>query len=1783
MNTITYASQKASGWICGRPLRKILFSVALAATFLSDSPAQAQTTEAWSSAIDNYTNGPVGGDWNPAITDSVTNWPNNFNGSVSSANGYIVIITNSGTCNYSGSSAGDPNYTNTINDLYLGGTGNGAGGGGVANTFTISGGSLTLSDSAGPSLAIGGVATGGKAGAQSTNFFTMTGGTLIATNAFTNNVVGDCLVGLGTNSMGTMNFNGGSSFLSDLTIGGHGVGIVNIAGGNVTLWAVATRPASFDTMAGGSGTLNISSGLLNASNGLFTLGQGTVNKLSSIINMSGGTFYVNKIQYNGGAGSTNIVNFSGGTIVYYGTTGYGRNGSTSTNRFIMSGGTMTCGPGINTALSSLIPTILTNTPGPGIVTYAPPAGQSMTLPTITGSGTLVAAGPGAVIMGSVSTYTGSTLINGGIFSLSTAGSIASSITIAANATLDLSSLSVPFTLGSGQVLSNSTSSAVIDGSLNTGSGIVSLVYAAGVPALTITTNNSANANANSATLMLSPTTTFNINNTGPTLAAGSYLIISTNSEGAGVDGTPPGTVTVTGNGIQAGNTAVLSIGSNGQLYLVVAAKPPPPTIGTYFPVTYTNHFILYVGASPTFSISASSVAPISYQWFTNGVGVAGATNASLTLSNVPAGVLASYCVASNYAGSTTSFVWTASVIVAPASYPQSVLAANPIGYWRLNEGNDNGSGDDGYIANDYAGGNDGIYTNVTLGNGGYNFTIDPSDTSAGFGNIYPYINNLAGQIQGIDFAVTNGVNAEFSVEAWVQGEPGNESANGTVLAKGVFGLDSAFDLGMDTSTTKHYRFYVRNASGAIFTADSSFVPDSNWHHLAGVCDEANGIVLLYIDGQLAAYTAIPTNSGGYETPSPMTIGAGITNNSPSGYTLQYFGNINDVAVFNHALTANQVASQYANNDVAPLFVQVPTPNVTLPAGSTLTIPVTVAGTGPLNYNWYDQNGASNVVTGVTNGTLLNASLIVSNVPASWNGHHLQLTVNNAYGSTNATVALVVVAAPIITNNLPPQISIGQGQSYTFAPGVIGVMPLSYQWYAGSSAISGQTNATLAAAPASTTTYYVIITNIYGSATSAVSTLTVLPPIGSSSYATNILGLNPVGYWPMHEIETAAPGDTETNYGWLGLLGTGYYADWASPGAPGGILHGVPGALTGNFDTAVAFPGEPSAGTFVECMSIPHTSPLATLNPPFSVECWFYPSNDVGGDIWSQCGYEGLNAGGYGGGAGSIGGIRLFWNTTGAFYLYTYYVSNNLHQVGHMHSTAGAWYHLAVTCDSSTNMTLYVNGTPSFTNNMTGLYTPDYWSPLTLANGKGYQNSQPGNMDEFAIYTNALGATDIAQHFSDGTSGSPGQYVVDVSNDNPLIYLRMNSPAYSPPNPTLLPALVNYGSVGVNGIYSPGTSPGIVAGPSYGGFPINGLSGTNVAGLSGVSSFADAGYAPAYNPTGSNAFSVSAIFRGNPADGRSQTIVGHTTSSWRLWMNTTGHLEWQIAGTTLTSAGIYNDGDWHQVAAVYSPASDPAVSGTNLIYVDGMLDSSVSTVSTNGITGGSTSDVMIGSDPQFTNNPSGLGQQFAGQICEVALFTNVLTQTQVQSLYNVGGIAPFIDGQPITGRGVNSGTGTYIYFGVDAGGTPSLAYQWYFNTAPSFVGATQLVDNGNHYVNSATFEVTVTNLTTADSGYYFVVITNNYGSVTSILASLTVTNGVNTSPTNIVFSTSGSQLTLSWPADHTGWMLQAQTNNLSTGIGTNWSDVIGSTTNDQVIIPVNPTNGSVFYRLVYPPQ
>ena len=474
-----------------------------------------------------------------------------------------------------------------------------------------------------------------------------------------------------------------------------------------------------------------------------------------------------------------------------------------------------------------------------------------------------------------------------------------------------------------------------------------------------------------------------------------------------------------------------------------------PVVLSGLPITYsnilnTNFMTLYAGANPPFSVSAAGVSPLSYQWFTNGALDGAVSGSNVTLANVPAGTFNTYCVVGNTYGSATSAVWSATVIADPvgtgdvglAPYPQSVLALSPIAYWRLNEPDDdagqgNGDGNPGAICHDYAGGNDGIYTNANLSQPPYSST-DPSDFSAQF-DYYGTGNNCdVNSIMAPDFSAPAGSNVEITVEAWVN-PPTYQTTTAGIVAKGLFNEEEfVLDCG---APNESFRWEVRNAAGTVFNANSTVSNTitstgtfGQWYHLVGVCDEANSNIMFYINGHLAASVSSSSARGS----SGALAGGGMTNSSETPISIgarsshapipvpfpspsetgnndqQFNGYINDVAIFNRALTPAQVAAEYASvGSLAPLFSPTPQTNASTNANLTLNIPVTAVGTPPLSFVWNNVTTSTVIANGSTNAATLNATLNYPNVPASWNGDQLELTVSNGSGTTNAFVTLAI--------------------------------------------------------------------------------------------------------------------------------------------------------------------------------------------------------------------------------------------------------------------------------------------------------------------------------------------------------------------------------------------------------------------------------------------------------------------------------------------------------------------------------------------------------------------------------------------------------------------------------------------------------------------------------------------------------------------------------------------------------------------------------------------------------
>jgi alpha-glucosidase len=94
--------------------------------------------------------------------------------------------------------------------------------------------------------------------------------------------------------------------------------------------------------------------------------------------------------------------------------------------------------------------------------------------------------------------------------------------------------------------------------------------------------------------------------------------------------------------------------------------------------------------------------------------------------------------------------------------------------------------------------------------------------------------------------------------------------------------------------------------------------------------------------------------------------------------------------------------------------------------------------------------------------------------------------------------------------------------------------------------------------------------------------------------------------------------------------------------------------------------------------------------------------------------------------------------------------------------------------------------------------------------------------------------------------------------------------------------------------------------------------------------------------------------------------------------------------------------------------------------------------------------------------------------------------------------------------VNSGTAFTNPIVVRA--SPPLFYQWFFNSSSNYGGATALTDSPDGHIDgSGSNSLAITNVHVSDAGYYYVVVTNSVGSVTSAVASLSVLTNVITNP------------------------------------------------------------------------
>lgn len=246
----------------------------------------------------------------------------------------------------------------------------------------------------------------------------------------------------------------------------------------------------------------------------------------------------------------------------------------------------------------------------------------------------------------------------------------------------------------------------------------------------------------------------------------------------------------------------------------------------------------------------------------------------------------------------------------------------------------------------------------------------------------------------------------------------------------------------------------------------------------------------------------------------------------------------------------------------------------------------------------------------------------------------------------------------------------------------------------------------------------------------------------------------------------------------------------------------------------------------------------------------------------------------------------------------------------------------------------------------------------------------------------------------------------------------------------------------------------------------------------------------------------------------------------------------IGGAALASGDAFNGGLFKK--------------GSGTVYLDAANTYGGTTVVTNGTLAG----VGSISGPMLVTPAGSLG---AGDAAAVGTFTinnNLTLQGKAALRVNKTGGTPVQDNVTVAGN-INYTGSTLVIANITSDATP-------LTTSDTF----QLFSVSG----SVTGSPTVTGSPGSGLAYSFNPASGLLSIVTSSIASY---------PTNITATVSGSTLSLSWPTTHLGWILQTQTNTISTGLNTNWFDWPGSTSVTQTNIGINPANPTVFFRLKHP--
>ena len=580
--------------------------------------------------------------------------------------------------------------------------------------------------------------------------------------------------------------------------------------------------------------------------------------------------------------------------------------------------------------------------------------------------------------------------------------------------------------------------------------------------------------------------------------------------------------------------------------------------------TQPQNATLGVGANAQFTVTASGIAPLSYQWRFNGANLAGATNTSLTITNIQPANGGNYTVvASNFLGSATSSVAVLSVLLPPSITFQPVSRTNVAGtdasfsvaatgtpvpgyQWRFNGANISGATDANLLL-----------SNVQAGNAG-NYSV--------------VVTNLVGSVTSSVAILTVWFPPAITSQPSSRTNITGSDATFIVIATGTAPLSYQWQFGGNN---------IAGATSSALTVNNVQLANAGNYavvvtNVAGSLASAVAALTVWAPPAITAQPASRTNLTG----SSANFSVSATGTAPLSYQWQV-GGVAIVGATASTLTLNNVQlSDTGNYSVAitnvagsltsaaaALTVWAPPAITTQPlsrtniTGSDTTFNVIAAGTAPLSYQW--QFGGNNIPGATT------SSLTLNNVQLSDAGDYSVVVTNVAGTLASASATLTVWAPPAISIQPASRTNL-TGTSASFSVTATGTAPLNYQWQFGGNPIPGTTTSGLTLNNLQLSdagNYSVVVTNVAGSLTSPAAALTVWAPPAISAQpqsATNIAGTTA-------NFSVSATGTAPLSYQWQfnGVALDGANASSLSlnnvqPGAAGNytvVITNVGGTLT----------------------------------------------------------------------------------------------------------------------------------------------------------------------------------------------------------------------------------------------------------------------------------------------------------------------------------------------------------------------------------------------------------------------------------------------------------------------------------------------------------------------------------------------------------------------------------------------------------------------------------------------